>query len=105
MTSTQPHIGNVYWHRELPPLDADPAGEYTIEATSARVDDPSMDRDAIWRACYGSLITETGRRVQQEIARLGGRYARIVDESIDVKHDDATSQAWLHGRFTYRLYH
>jgi hypothetical protein len=106
MTSTQPrpHDGNVYWHRELPPLDADPAGEYTIEATSARVGDPFMDRDAVWRQCYSPLVAETGRRVQQEIERLGGRYARIVDESIDVRHDDATSEAWLHGRFTYRLY-
>jgi hypothetical protein len=27
----------VYWHRELPPRDAEPIGNHTIEATSGRV--------------------------------------------------------------------
>jgi len=27
-----------------------------------------------------------------------------VNESIDPHHDEATDQAWLHGRFTYMLY-
>ena len=27
----------VYWHRELPPLDAEPLGEHTVEANSMRV--------------------------------------------------------------------
>src|SRR5580765_4406712 len=27
----------VYWHRELPPLDAEPMGEHTVEANSMRV--------------------------------------------------------------------
>ena len=26
----------IYWHRDLPPLDAEPLGEHTIEATSSR---------------------------------------------------------------------
>jgi hypothetical protein len=36
--------------------------------------------------------------------RLGGHYAHVLDESIDSRHDGVTSEAWLHGRFTYMLY-
>ena len=31
------HPATVYWHRELPPLDAEPIGVHTLEATSSRV--------------------------------------------------------------------
>jgi hypothetical protein len=44
------------------------------------------------------------QRLRQEVARLGGHYAHVLDESIDTRRDDATSEAWLHGRFTYVLY-
>jgi hypothetical protein len=27
----------IYWHRELPPVDAEPVGEHIVEATSNRV--------------------------------------------------------------------
>jgi hypothetical protein len=40
----------------------------------------------------------------QEIARLGGDYAHVHDESIVPKHDAASGESWLHGRFTYILY-
>jgi hypothetical protein len=43
-------------------------------------------------------------RLAQEIARLGGDYAHVHDESIDTRHDDATGEAWLHGRFSYMLF-
>jgi hypothetical protein len=31
-------------------------------------------------------------------------YAHVLDESIDSRHDGATGEAWLQGRFTYMLY-
>jgi hypothetical protein len=43
-------------------------------------------------------------RLAQEIARFGGDYAHVSDESIDARHDDAAGEAWLHGRFSYMLY-
>jgi hypothetical protein len=43
-------------------------------------------------------------RMTHEIHRLGGHYAHALDESIDSRHDDATGEAWLYGRFTYTLY-
>jgi hypothetical protein len=43
-------------------------------------------------------------RLIQEIARLGGDYAHVHDESIAPKHDAAAGTSWLHGRFTYMLY-
>jgi hypothetical protein len=49
-------------------------------------------------------MQNTRVRLQQEITRLGGHYAHVLDESIDSKHDDATGDKWLHGRFTYMLY-
>jgi hypothetical protein len=53
---------------------------------------------------YSELMQNTRVRLQQEITRLGGHYAHVLDESIDTKHDDATGDKWLHGRFMYMLY-
>jgi hypothetical protein len=49
-------------------------------------------------------MTNVHARLAQEIARYGGHYAHVNDESIDTRHDDATGEAWLHGRFSYMLY-
>jgi hypothetical protein len=49
-------------------------------------------------------MEQTRRRLAQEVARLGGDYAHVLDESVDVKHDDVQGEAWLHGRFKYMLY-
>jgi hypothetical protein len=48
-------------------------------------------------------MAATRSRLEQEIARLGGSYAHVLNESIDSRHDDATGEAWLHGRFSYVL--
>jgi len=94
----------IYWHRELPPFDADILGEHTLEATSRRVQGSLAHRDEVWDVAYHDLMEKTHARLQQEIDRLGGHYAHVLDESIDSRHDDATGEAWLHGLFTYVLY-
>lgn len=94
----------VYWHRELPPLDAEAIGEHTLESTSSRICGVLSHRDELWDQCYDDLMAQTEVRLAQEISRLGGDYAHILDESIDSRHDDAKGEAWLHGRFTYVLY-
>jgi len=94
----------VYWHRELPPLDAEPAESHVLEATSERVPGTLAHRDELWERCYESLMAHASGRLEQEVARLGGTYAHVLDESIDSRHDDATGTAWLHGCFTYVLY-
>ena len=94
----------VYWHRELPPRDAELIGTHTVEATSERVPDTFTNRDALWRSCYDSLMAHAQARLAQEVARLGGKYAHVFDESIDSRHDAKTGEAWLHGRFDYTLY-
>jgi hypothetical protein len=43
-------------------------------------------------------------RLEQEVARPGGGYARVLDESVDSTHDDVTCEAWLHDRFTHILH-
>ena len=99
---TSPKV--VYWHRDLPPIDAEIMGEHTVEATSPRVPGTLAYRDELWNRCHDQLMTEAGSRLAQEVARLGGDYAHVLDESIDGRHDAATDEAWLHGRFTYVLY-
>ena len=82
----------VFWHRELPPVQADVVADHTVEANSSRVPGTLAHRDELWTRCY------------REVARLGGHFAHVHDEAIDPKHDDATGEAWLHGRFSYMLY-
>jgi hypothetical protein len=94
----------VYWHRDLPPLDAEMLAEHTVEAVSGRVAGTMAHRDELWDRCYLELITKTEERLAQEVTRLGGDCAHILTESIDVRHDDAVGEAWLHGRFSYMLY-
>jgi hypothetical protein len=94
----------VYFHRELPPLDADPISEHVLEATSARVPGTIAHRDDLWRVCYEDLMRQTRLRLAQEVERLGGHYARVVNETVDTCHDDAKGEAWLRGRFDYVLY-
>ena len=94
----------VYWHRELPPLDADLVAEHTVEANSSRVPGTIAHRDELWDQCYRELMANAEIRLVQEIARLGGHFAHVHDEAIDPKHDNAAGEAWLHGRFSYMLY-
>ena len=94
----------VYWHRELPPPEAEAIGEHTLEASSDRVPDTIAYRTKLWNQCNDNLMVHTNQRLRDEIARLGGRYAHVLNESIDTKHDEITGQVWLHGRFTYMLY-
>ena len=93
----------VYWHRQLPPLTAEILGEHSVEATSGRVPGTIAHRDELWDRCYEELMKETHRRLEQEIARLEGRFAHVLDESIDSRHDDISGESWLHGRFKYIL--
>ena len=94
----------IFWHRDLPPLEAEPIGSHTLEAVSGRVPGTIAHRDELWTRCEDELMAETRRRLGEEMVRLGGRYVHVREESIDTKHDDATGEAWLHGRFGYTLY-
>jgi hypothetical protein len=94
----------IYWHRELPPLDAEAIGEHVIEAASGRVPGTLAHRDELWSQCYEDLMAQVRIRLEQEIARLGGDYAHVLDESVESKHDAVTGEAWLHGSLTYMLY-
>jgi hypothetical protein len=94
----------VFWHRELPPLSAELVDNHTVEADSGRVAGTIAHRDELWDRCYTELMSNVETRLRQEVARLGGHYAHVHDETITPKHDDATGQAWLHGVFSYMLY-
>jgi hypothetical protein len=94
----------VFWHRELPPLDADAIGEHVLEATSCRVPGTIAHRDDLWYVCYEDLMRQATNRLEQEVARLGGQFAHVLDEVIDSRRDEAKREAWLRGRFKYVLY-
>jgi hypothetical protein len=94
----------VYWHSELPPLDAEARDQHVIEAASLRVANKIENRDELWHRCYGDLMVNAQWRLEQEVARLGGDYAHVLDEVVDSRRDDRTGETWLHGIFTYMLY-
>lgn len=102
ITAAAPQI--IYWHRDLPPVDAEVQGEYVAEATSCRVRNTLLHRDELWDRCYENLMANARIRMEQEVIRFGGDYAHVLDESIDSRRDDVTGESWLHGRFTYVLY-
>ena len=94
----------TYWHRDLPPIDAEIIGEHTLEAASRHVPGTLSHRDDLWRTCYDDLMKQAEIRVAQEVARLSGHYAHVFDEAIDVRRDEVKNEAWLRGRFSYLLY-
>jgi hypothetical protein len=94
----------IYWHGELPPFDAEAIGEQRIEASSGRVPGTLAHRDELWNQCYEDLMNRVQTRLRQEVARLGGNYAHVLTESVDSRHNAATGEAWLQGRFIYMLY-
>src|SRR4030095_9951930 len=94
----------VYWHEELPPLDGEVIQENAIEAISERVHGSIERHGELWHRCYATLMEHTQHRREQEITRLGGHYAHVLDEHVDSRRDDASGESWLHGRFSYVLY-
>lgn len=98
------HRKRVYWHRELPPFEAEAIGEHVVEATSSRVPGTLEHREELWDRCYEEVMDQARTRLEQELARLGGDFAHVLDESVDSKHDPVTNEAWLHGIFTCMFY-
>ena len=96
--------GIVYWHSELPPLDVEAMGEQIVEAASARVPGTLAHRDELWDQCYEDLMAQARTRVRQEVRRVVGACAHVLNESVDSRHDAVTGEAWLHGRFTCVIY-
>ena len=103
-TQTEATPQTIFWHRDLPPLAAEALGERVVEASSRRVSSTVAHREELWTLCHADLMTQAHARLKQEVARLGGRYAHVLNESIDPHHDAVTDEAWLQGRFTYMLY-
>jgi len=99
---TEPKV--VYWHEELPPLDGEVLHEHVIEALSDRIQGSIEKHGELWHQCYDKLMEHTKLRLEQEVKRLGGSYAHVIDEHVDSRRDDASGQSWLHGRFSYVLY-
>jgi hypothetical protein len=93
----------IYWHRELPPANAEPMGEHVLEATSARVAGTLAHRDDMWDRCYRELMVHARERLEQEVVRLGGDCAHVLAEHIEPRRDERSGEAWMYGRFEYEL--
>jgi hypothetical protein len=102
MEEHEPRV--VYWHRELPPLSAELVAEHTVEASSLRIHGSMAHGDDLWAHCYRDLMASAECRLAQEVARLGGDFAHVHDETVDPTRDDALGESWLHGRFGYMLF-
>ena len=98
----------IYWHRELPPFGAEAMDEHVLEANSPRIPGNLAHnlahRDELWERCYADLMAQSGRRLEQEVLRLGGDFAHVLSESVATQHDERTGESWLHGQFSYVLY-
>jgi hypothetical protein len=97
-------VKTIYWHRELPPLDGEVMGEHVVEATSNRVSGAIDHQGELWHQTYSTLMDHARIRLEQEIPRLGGHFAHVLDEHIESHRNDATDESWLHGRFNYVLF-
>lgn len=93
----------VYWRRELPPLAERIVGEQTVEAESQRVPHTSHE-DELWERGAAELEAEASRRIEQELRRVGGSCAHVVEEQVEPKVDYAAGTTWLSGRYTYVVY-
>jgi hypothetical protein len=93
----------IYWHRELPPIGAVACGEGTLEASSPHVRNSLEMRDHLWDASLAALKREAVHRLEQEMARHKAAYAHVLTEAVETRRNDATGEAWLHGRFGYVL--
>mgnify|MGYP003704565569 CR=1 FL=1 len=87
----------VFWHRELPPSGADPAGEFVVEAASHQVQGTLSHRDELWTQCYESLMAQARTRIEQEVSRLAGDFAIKVVRSFESRRRLAL-QAVAHER-------
>jgi hypothetical protein len=94
----------VYWFRDLPPLDGEPAGEDQVEAVSSRVHGRLAHADDMWDRCREEVLAGATARIEQEVRRLGAKYAHVTDETLDPRRDEALNEAWMHGRFTFVVY-
>ena len=93
----------IYWHRELPPLSEALAGEYVVEAHSDPVPYRLTEHDALFDRCLPNLKARLAERVEQEIHRLGGSCAHVLDEHVEPHIDNSTGEYTLRGRLTYVL--
>jgi hypothetical protein len=94
----------IYWRRDLPPLSEVVEGTHEVEADSPKIHNDLTRRPELWKQCYAPLLEAAERRATQELARLGGSCAHMLDEQIVAKLDDATGEFWLHGRFRFVMY-
>jgi hypothetical protein len=104
MSAEAPGQQIVFWHRELPPTDAEVLGDGVIEATSSHTVTALPHCDELWlRHLYSELMTHARMRLEQEVQRLKGDDAHVLSEAVATRRNDASGEAWLHGRFSYVL--
>ena len=51
----------IFWHRDLPPLDAEVVDEHVVEAVSDRVAGMIERHGELWDPCYASLMARASK--------------------------------------------
>jgi hypothetical protein len=60
----------VYWHRELPPVDAEMVSEHQVEAASSRIAGSIARGDAAWDQRTSGIHRANDRRTDQGAASV-----------------------------------
>jgi hypothetical protein len=94
----------VFWHRDLPPVEAEPIVEDEIEATGPRLPSSPSGRSELWTRSADGLRASAESRIAQEVRRLGGLYAHVNDDHVEEHTDHASGETWLRGRYSFVVY-
>ncbi len=97
-------IKRIFWHGDLPPLEAEMLDEHWVVARSDAVKYRFDHKTELWAQCVDSLRVNLEHRLGQEIRRLGGDYAHILDERVVPKIDHESDTYCLEGRYDYVLF-
>jgi len=94
----------IYWHSDLPPLEDKIAGKYQVTAESDPIPLDYRHKDELRGRSEPSLALRLEDRLGQEIDRLGGHCAHILEEHITPVIDYHNNQYRLRGTYTYVLF-
>ena len=61
----------IFWHADLPPLEAELVDEYRVIARSERIEYRFDRRTELWHRCVDSLRENLEHRIGQELDRMG----------------------------------
>lgn len=93
----------VYWHRDLPPVAAEPVSEDEVEASGPH-HPIGTDEQELWARSREALLATAERRIAQEVTMKGGTFAHVSDDHVEAHSDHTIGESWLRGRYSFVIY-